>query len=79
MFGVAGVLAPPEQQQQEFSEAEDLEGEPLPWTESLGTGGPLHYAGLMRWHVNALQVGVGVGRKGGGGGWGVLDVGHPLP
>lgn len=62
MFGVAGVLAPPEQQQQASSEPEDLDGEVLPWTESMGAGGPLHYAGLMRWYVNELQVGLGLDR-----------------
>eukprot|EP00904_Undaria_pinnatifida_P008826 jgi/Undpi1/5073/HiC_scaffold_19.g08425.m1 len=61
-LGVAGVLAPPEHQQQQSLDPEDLEGEPMPWTESLATGGPLHYVGLMKMQINALQVGLGLER-----------------
>lgn len=51
MLGVGSVLAPPEQ-----SCAEDLSDDPLPWSESMGTGGPLFYSGLLRWQASALQV-----------------------
>lgn len=47
----AGVLAPPE-----GLTTEDLGGDPLPWTESMGTGGPLLYAGMLRWQASALEV-----------------------
>lgn len=52
MRGVAGVLAPPE-----HPSTEDLAGDPLPWTGSLGSGGPLFYSGLLRWQATAMQVG----------------------
>ncbi|CAM9247751.1 unnamed protein product [Scytosiphon promiscuus] len=41
---------------------EDLRGEPLPWTESLASGGPLFYSSLLRWQASALQVGLGLDR-----------------
>lgn len=51
MLGVAGadVLAPPDYMS-------DLGADPFPWTECLGTGGPLLFADLLRWQVSALQV-----------------------
>lgn len=53
MVGGVGavVLAPPE-----GLTTEDLGGDPLPWTESMGTGGPLLYAGMLRWQASALEV-----------------------
>lgn len=39
---------------------EDLGGEPLTWTESLGSGGPLLYSSLLRWQASALQVNIRV-------------------
>ncbi len=35
---------------------DDLGGEPLAWTESLGSGGPLFYSSLLRFQASALQV-----------------------
>lgn len=55
MLGVGCVLAPPEHETA-AEEHEDLVGDPLPWTESMGSGGPLLYAGLLRWQVSAMQV-----------------------
>ena len=53
MLNAAVVLAPPEK---EVSAEEDIEGDPFPWTESLSSGEPLLYSGLLRWQVSALQV-----------------------
>lgn len=51
MLNVAGaeLLAPPES-------LSDLSEDPFPWTQCLGTGGPLLFADLLRWQVSALQV-----------------------
>ena len=56
MLGVSGVLAPPQELQQDGTSQEDLASDPLPWTESLASGGPLLYSGLLRWQASALQV-----------------------
>ncbi|CAN0210700.1 unnamed protein product [Ascophyllum nodosum] len=59
MLNAAVVLAPPEK---EVSAEEDIEGDPFPWTESLSSGEPLLYSGLLRWQVSALQIGLGLDR-----------------
>lgn len=53
MLGVSDVLAPPELQLQSD---EGFEGEPLAWTESLGSGGPLFFADLLRTQASTLEV-----------------------
>eukprot|EP00903_Cladosiphon_okamuranus_P010481 g9916.t1 len=64
MLGAAGVLAPAQLElQSDGGSEDDLGGEPLTWTESLGSGGPLFYSGLLRWQASALQVGLGLDRS----------------
>lgn len=50
MLGVTGgVLAPPDS-------VTDLNADPFDWTESLSTGGPLLFSGMLKWQASALQV-----------------------
>ncbi|CAM9091870.1 unnamed protein product, partial [Pylaiella littoralis] len=63
MIGLSGVLEPAELRVQPDVAEEDLGGEPLSWTESLGSGGPLLYADLLRCQSSALQVGLGLDRS----------------
>lgn len=53
MLGVSDVLAPPELQ---LLSDEGFDGEPLAWTESLGSGGPLFFADLLRTQASTLEV-----------------------
>lgn len=54
-----GRWCPGQELQSDGGTEEDLGGEPLTWTESLGSGGPLFYSSLLRWQASALQVGTG--------------------
>eukprot|EP00752_Nemacystus_decipiens_P010921 g9705.t1 len=64
MLGASGVLAPAELElQSDGGTEEDLAGEPLTWTESLGSGGPLFYSRLLRWQASALQLELGLDRS----------------
>ncbi|CAN0016817.1 unnamed protein product [Ectocarpus sp. 6 AP-2014] len=60
MLGVSDVLAPPELQLQSD---EGFEGEPLAWTESLGSGGPLFFADLLRTQASTLEFQLALGRS----------------
>lgn len=55
MLGVSAGLAPAVV---EAAETEELRGDPFPWTESLSSGAPLLYSGMLRWQASALQVNI---------------------
>lgn len=55
-MGITGDVLTAYGDETETEQGEDLLGDPLPWKESLSTGGPLFYSNVLRYQAIALQV-----------------------